>query len=276
VQRRQTIKTIFILLLIQLPACNPQPNLPTFSEEEKQTEIAFRVAETLMLFTQDPSETKLPTLIPSLTSTPTPLSLMLTVSENTICREGTDKQFKSLGLIEAGEVINVVARSYDGLYWYIQNPDQPGSQCWIWGGVATLSTDDAILPVFTSLPTSTPTPGPDFIMSYMKMLHCGDDYILEFKITNTGIQKFESSDLTVTDVNTGEIRHSMDWRFEDFVDCFIYYTYTSTINPGESFSHLRVKYNYDPTGNNLIAGLKMCQYSKNSGVCINRTIFIQP
>jgi len=80
---------------------------------------------------------------------------MVSVSENTNCRNGPGKTYDYLGALMAGESAEVVGQSTDGLYWIIKNPDRAG-ECWLWGQYASVTGPTVALPKFTPPPTPTP------------------------------------------------------------------------------------------------------------------------
>jgi hypothetical protein len=58
-----------------------------------------------------------------------------------------------------GETTVVRARVASSDYWIVENPDNPGRECWLWGRHATLDGDPDHLPVATLPATPTPVPG---------------------------------------------------------------------------------------------------------------------
>jgi hypothetical protein len=103
-----------------------------------------------------PTPTATQTATPTITLTPTLSVPMVQVSVDTNCRVGPGKVYDWMGALNVGEQAEVVARSADGQYWVIQNPDQPG-YCWLWGYYATVDGPMANLPVWDPPPTPTPT-----------------------------------------------------------------------------------------------------------------------
>ncbi len=97
------------------------------------------------------------TITPTVTLTPTPSVPMVSVSVNTNCRTGPGKVYDWLGALLVGEEAEVMARSADGQYWVIRNPDNHGGLCWLWGNYASVVGPIANLPVWDPPPTPTPT-----------------------------------------------------------------------------------------------------------------------
>ncbi len=94
---------------------------------------------------------------PTITLTPTLSVPMVSVSVNTNCRTGPGKVYDWLGALLVGEQAEVMARSADGQYWVIRNPDNNGGLCWLWGNYATVEGPIVNLQVWDPPPTPTPT-----------------------------------------------------------------------------------------------------------------------
>jgi len=101
--------------------------------------------------------TNTPTIIPSPTLSPTPRLPFIHVTRDTYCRMGPG--YPPLGILAVGEKSEIFAKEQWGNYWYIENPTDPGSSCWIWSAYATPEGPIENLPIYTPYPTYTPTPG---------------------------------------------------------------------------------------------------------------------
>jgi uncharacterized protein YgiM (DUF1202 family) len=99
--------------------------------------------------------TETPTQMPSATNA-VPMAM---VSENTNCRTGPGVIYDWVSILMVGQKAEVVARSADGSYWVIQNPEGAGT-CWLWGYYATVEGSTANLPVWDAPPTPTSPPLP--------------------------------------------------------------------------------------------------------------------
>ena len=97
---------------------------------------------------------------PSETPSPTPCIPRVSVSTNTNCRLGPGQAYDYLGALLTGEEAEIVGQSSVPNYYVIDNPDNPGQDCWLWGQYAQVVCDISDLPVMTPPPTPTPTPIP--------------------------------------------------------------------------------------------------------------------
>ena len=96
-----------------------------------------------------------------LPSAPPPTSTTLTapmvgVSVDTNCRTGPGKVYESIGVIKAGEIVEVVGKKAFYDYWIIKNPDANG-ECWLWGYYATVIGDTSNLQEYALPPAPPPT-----------------------------------------------------------------------------------------------------------------------
>lgn len=118
-----------------------------------------------------------PTLSPTLKST----SPMVSVSENTNCRTGTNSAFTLVGILMVGEEAEIIGVARNGGYYYIQLPDNNG-KCWLWDYYASTSGNlDSLTvmdPPATPTITMTPTPSASFKGNWDVWLDLDDDLTL--------------------------------------------------------------------------------------------------
>ena len=160
-----------------------------------------------------PTETLPPTATPlpsQATGTPSPTpvpttstQVTLSASVNTNCRVGPSIQYDVVGYLTTIQTAEVRGRDSSGEWWYIENPSQAGSFCWVWSGTTKVEGETSSLPIITPvpLPTNTATPEQAFLLSYAATHLCGSDPTAIFKIENTGTSKLESLTLTIHDVS---------------------------------------------------------------------------
>ncbi len=105
------------------------------------------------------SETPTGSLTPTATITATSPSsattVSVSVSVDTNCRSGPDKDYQRIGILKVGESAKVVGKKTSYNYWIIENPTAEG-ECWLWGKYAIIDGDISSLEEYP-LPSS-PTP----------------------------------------------------------------------------------------------------------------------
>jgi len=125
---------------------------PVTDPSMQETRIAFAVEQTVAAM---PSST--PQFTPTLTVTPTPGIVRVTVSMETNCRTGPGPAYETLGILRVGQTAEVVGRNFINDTWIIKLPSNPAITCWVWGGYSTVSGNWEALPIIKTPPTPTPT-----------------------------------------------------------------------------------------------------------------------
>jgi hypothetical protein len=93
--------------------------------------------------TEAPTDTTAATTDPS---APLP-DVTLTIIFAQYCRSNPDIYSSGVGHLEANAEVKAIGRSQDNQYYYIENPDAPGSYCWIWVDYALIDGKAYDLPV---------------------------------------------------------------------------------------------------------------------------------
>lgn len=127
--------------------------------------------------TEEPGEAPEEAATPTMTLTPlppeTPSTPYISVSVDTNCRTGPGQVYDYVGALLVGEEAEVVGRESTGRFWYIRNPDNVTSYCWVWDQYATIRGDTSMLPILTPPPTPTPAPGSISGIVYLDGNHNG-------------------------------------------------------------------------------------------------------
>ncbi|HIE24927.1 MAG TPA: hypothetical protein EYP74_02890 [Anaerolineales bacterium] len=144
--------------------------------EANDSVISTAVAETVEAIKEiSPTNTNTATLVPSVTPThsisetpaletptgsltPTAMAsattratvpssatiVTVSVSVDTNCRTGPDKDYERIGIFRVGESAKVLGKKTSYNYWIIENPTAEG-ECWLWGKYATVEGDTSTL-----------------------------------------------------------------------------------------------------------------------------------
>ncbi len=293
--------TFFIIVAsLLLAACQSDEVIPTAGQEDT---LKTSVAGTMTSAASEAQHTQaaLSTLsaIPSatleatLTSTseptlePTQAKVWLTVHENTNCRTGQGSSFVWVTLIEAGEKVEAAARSSLGDYYFVHNPNVPGSLCWLWSKHSSVTGNINILPIYTPQPTATLYVTPtltlvpsDVSFEFVSVENCGSDYYFRFFIKNTGALIWQSFKLTIVDQTDDTTFEHESNSFTDAQACTIgleqadltrgEYSYIVGYNPGQM--------TYDPVGIGHTFEVTLTVYSNNNqiGKFVTKTLTLTP
>lgn len=99
-----------------------------------------------------PSFTPTPTSIPPVTAIPS--AIMLTIIQNANCRTGPGIVYPVVNSALADQLVQVIGRSEDGMWWYSQLGND---KCWLSNIAGIPSGDLSQLPIIQSPPTPVPT-----------------------------------------------------------------------------------------------------------------------
>ncbi len=136
--RRHPVPVLLVLVALML-ACNfPRPT-PTPEGPGAVTDTPS--VQPLASFTPVP-------LTPTATVVPTPSVPMVTpTGGNVNCRQGPDVAYTSVSVLASGSSTEVTGRSADSSWWYVRDPSNQSSFCWISSQVVTMSGPTGNIPV---------------------------------------------------------------------------------------------------------------------------------
>jgi uncharacterized protein YraI len=286
-QRSNLLYPLVIVLILSSLACM-LPGLSIANPNAISTAAAQTVIVQLTVYAPSPifvgTFTPGPTLTPwpTLTATATPLPIVfptftpsypfVSVSIPANCRSGPGTVYAIVGYFMVGETAQVYGRGASGLYWYIRNPDNSSSFCWISGKYAALSGNLSTIPIYTAWPT--PTSLPNISIDFVGLDSC-QNWWTEFKLTNNTSNIYKSVSITVFDSVTGKSVLKTTDGFLNQNGCLVVVPQTNFL-PGSSLVVSAQPFGYDPSGNKLRATIKLCTKKGLSGSCISSSIVFTP
>ncbi len=235
---------------------NPYPLVATV---DVRTQVAGTVAAST------------PAVTPTITFTITPTAPMVSVSVQTNCRSGPGTAYDILGIMEVGQIAEVVGRSVYNDNWIIRLPSNPAITCWLWGYYATVTGNTTGLMVYT--PPPTPTPAAAFTFSY-RFWGVGPGYqCLLFDVTNTGSVTWESYTLSLHNTTHGDTGTGSGNEFISYNNwCGATLTLLD-LTPGETGTASGIMHMfYDPHGDHFEATLTLCSQNGLAGACLAKSI----
>lgn len=142
------LQTAVVLFVFVLPSCSlpggqitetPQPTIqPTLGTPTPSisTPSPFPI-ETLLTF--DP---------PTITPTPTPSTILASPRDQPVnCRFGPGTSYAVTGALNLGRQAEMIGRNEDSSWWYVRNPSNPATSCWLAASVTDTVGNVAALPV---------------------------------------------------------------------------------------------------------------------------------
>jgi len=228
-----------------------------------------------------PSQEPSITVSPTFTVSPTSAKAMVSVSNATNCRSGPGTVYDWLGALNPGQEVEILGKDPSNSSYYIKNPTSTSGFCWIWNTYATVTGDLGAVPVYTPMPTPTPaktstptTPPVGFNVTFNEVFLCGSYYI-EFNITNTGSQIWQSIYSSVTDTTLSATTTSSWDLFEDWTGCTMNVA-QDDLAPGESGQAWAGPLTGNPNGHLINATVKLCTADGLAGTCASKSISFTP
>ena len=119
------------VMFLTLAACNfPSDETPLSTPTTDSPPSALSTPtpipiETLLAL---PTSTTAPTVTPS-------LSVAFTNDALVNCRSGPATSFSVIGELKSGRQAEVIGKSADLAWWYVKNPSDPSTSCWLFADV---------------------------------------------------------------------------------------------------------------------------------------------
>jgi hypothetical protein len=164
--RKQKL-TFLSIILITVLACNLPGTPPTLSvDDQAATIIAATLQEGLRngadvpitaTFSPVPQQgtATIATTGPTATITPTYSVPMLTLREQTNCRNGPGQDYDILFAYVKGVKREIVGYYAETNYWLVKSPESKTGECWVWGEYADITGSYWVVPSVTPPPTAT-------------------------------------------------------------------------------------------------------------------------
>ena len=228
--------------------------------------------------TSTPPPTYTPTLVtPSPSETPgvtaTSSDKTLTASIPTNCREGPTSDYPMVGFLKVGQTATILGRDSTSSWWYIQNPTNTATGCWIWGATTKASGNTAELPVFTP-PPPPPSPTPstaNYTLGLSTVRTCSGNKTAIITISNTMGSAFESASVKSTDTtsNTGLADYQSDTPFTNSANgC----NGTETTLAGGDTMYIPISLKSAAAGHDIKVNVTLCTKDGLKGICVTNSI----
>lgn len=227
--------------------------------------------------TPAPTDTATPESTATETLTPTAAVPIISASTATNCRRGPSVLYAPpIGVLNVNQTSEVHGRNADGTWWYIQNPANPSTFCWVWGETTSVQGSTTALPVITPPPlpptaTSTATPGASFDADFETVHDCGGVPTAIFKIDNEG-GDLESLRLKIDDVTSSTTLFGPSASDAPFMGA------RSECPPGGDTLHggdvlyIGGAIGSGNSGHTARATIRLCTEDDLDGVCRDRTV----
>jgi hypothetical protein len=201
---------------------------------------------------------------------------MVQAKFDTNCRQGPSTSYTVLGLLRADQQSIALGTNNDQSWWYIENPDNPETDCWVNGETTELKGDAGLLTIIT--PPPPPITGVSFLAAFWKVEDCANNPLAVIQINNTGTERLESMSILMIDQTTNDTVFYVPATNFPFLDnkepCLIGNEYLAAGRTGIVGGYL----GQVARRNHLIqASIKLCNQDNLSGSCAESPVeFIVP
>ena len=140
-----------IVLNLGLSSCNLPTSQPT--EIAASTPIPILDTPTSSISTLTPviTETLANVELPTLTSTSTPSVFLASAKDQPVnCRFGPEISYTIVGALILGRQAEIIGRNEDSSWWYVRNPSDPSTSCWLSAEFVNTVGDVQSLPIVNS------------------------------------------------------------------------------------------------------------------------------
>jgi uncharacterized protein YraI len=105
--------------MTETPASSPTPMLDT-------------PTSSLSTLTPIPIDTLVNIELPTMTMTSTPSVFLASPKDQPVnCRFGPETSYAVIGYLELGMQAEIIGRNEDSTWWYVRNPSDPSTSCWL-------------------------------------------------------------------------------------------------------------------------------------------------
>ena len=140
---------VFTIFVFMVTSCN-LPNQTISPPRASQTPIIDTPTSTFSTPTLIPIETLLAlptaTFVPSPSPTPR-LVLASPINQPVNCRYGPSTAYSVMGGLQLGGQAEIVGKNIDVTWWYVKNPSDPSTYCWLAASLIDAAGNTDALPV---------------------------------------------------------------------------------------------------------------------------------
>jgi uncharacterized protein YraI len=121
-----------IVLNLGLSSCNLSTSQLTEAPASISTPVLDTPTSSLSTPTPVTTETLLSVELPTLTLTSTPSVFLASAKDQPVnCRFGPATSYAIVGALILGRQAEIIGRNEDSTWWYVRNPSDPSTSCWL-------------------------------------------------------------------------------------------------------------------------------------------------
>jgi hypothetical protein len=148
---RNQIWMAVILLNLGLLACNLQAAQPTATPASTLTPVLDTPISSTPISTSVITTTAVEFELPTLAPTSTPSVFLASAKDQPVnCRFGPEVSYAIVGALVLGRQAEIIGRNENSSWWYVRNPSDPSTSCWLSAEFVDTVGDVQSLPVVNS------------------------------------------------------------------------------------------------------------------------------
>jgi uncharacterized protein YraI len=121
-----------ILLNLGLSSCNLPTSQPTDAPASTPMPMLDTPTSSISISTPVSTETLLSVGLPTITLTATPSVFLASAKDQPVnCRFGPATSYAIVGALILGRQAEIIGRNEDSSWWYVRNPSDPSTSCWL-------------------------------------------------------------------------------------------------------------------------------------------------
>lgn len=148
---RNHIGMFVLVLSLGSLACNLQAAQPTEVPTSTPAPVLDTPTSSTPVFTPVITETLVSVELPTQTLTSTPSVFLASAKDQPVnCRFGPEISYAIMGFLVLGRQAEIIGRNEDSSWWYVRNPSDPSTSCWLSAEFVDTVGDVQSLPVVNS------------------------------------------------------------------------------------------------------------------------------
>lgn len=140
---------VLIAASVGMSSCNLPTSKPT--ETPSTAPVLDTPTSSISTSTPVPIDTLVSIDLPTMTLTSTPSVILASPKDLPVnCRFGPETSYAVIGYLELGMQAEMIGRNEDSTWWYVRNPSDPSTSCWLSAEFVETVGDVQSLPVANS------------------------------------------------------------------------------------------------------------------------------
>jgi len=139
-------------LIVALSSCNLPTSPPTATDTSTLTPMPDTPTSSISGSTPVPFETLVSLEFPTITPTSTASVFLASPKDQPVnCRFGPETSYAITGALILGRQAEIIGRNADSTWWYVRNPSDPSTSCWLSAEFVMTTGDVQSLPIVEPL-----------------------------------------------------------------------------------------------------------------------------